>query len=200
MVLLFCILLLMIFCCFGIILSKNPIYSVISFIFIIICFSLILIVFLHQELLGLILIIVYAGAIAVVFLFVIMMLNIRLIEITSVLKGYLLLTFLFIFFLFLEIIFCFGFSISIVTVDNALTNNASPFIFNYVDSDLTYYIGYLLYNYFTLWIVLITLILLLAMVGSIVLTFKGNVFSRQQTISLQITQKHWLTVKSKCIY
>ena len=85
-------------------------------------------------------------------------------------------------------------------LDNNFIDNSNAFVFNYNDLDLPYYIGYLLYNYFTLWIFLITLILLLAMIGSIVLTFKGNVLSRQQTISLQITQKNWLIVKSKCIY
>jgi NADH:ubiquinone oxidoreductase subunit 6 (subunit J) len=73
----------MIFFAIGIILSKNPVYTVLSFILIIVCISIYLIGFLQNEFLGLVLLIVYAGAIAVLFLFVVMMLNIRLIELTK---------------------------------------------------------------------------------------------------------------------
>ena len=73
----------MVFFSIGIILSKNPVYTVLSFILIIVCISIYLIGFLQNEFLGLVLLIVYAGAIAVLFLFVVMMLNIRLIELTK---------------------------------------------------------------------------------------------------------------------
>jgi NADH:ubiquinone oxidoreductase subunit 6 (subunit J) len=73
----------MIFLAIGIILSKNPVYTVLLFILIIVCIGIYLVGFLQNEFLGLVLIIVYAGAIAVLFLFVVMMLNIRLIELTK---------------------------------------------------------------------------------------------------------------------
>jgi len=59
---------------------KNPILSILSFITIVISFSLLLIYTLNNDLLALVLILLYVGAIAIVFLFVVMMLNIKIIE------------------------------------------------------------------------------------------------------------------------
>lgn len=65
-----------------VIISKNPLHSIISLI-LVFC-NIILILLLHEiEFIALIFLIVYIGAIAVLFLFVVYMLNIKLIELNE---------------------------------------------------------------------------------------------------------------------
>src|ERR1044071_1799248 len=81
--------LIMIISSFCSILSKNIIQSILFLIFIFVQSSIIFI-YLGADFIGLIILIVYIGAIAVLFLFVIMMLNVRLLEIYSTFLIYLL--------------------------------------------------------------------------------------------------------------
>jgi len=128
--------------------SKNPLYSIISFIVIIIGFGMILIISLNQELLGLLLIIVYAGAISVVFLFIVMMLNIRVIEISKVLFGYLPLGILFIGILIYEIVILLNNSYFISTFyyDSRI---CLFFIDVFLSFDLIITLVFLIYNYYS---------------------------------------------------
>lgn len=84
-----------------VILSKNPVSSIISLIGIYILTS-ILFLFWGAEFLSIFLIIVYVGAIAILFLFVVMMLNIRIVEIHKSLSNYSPIGFFIILFFFLE--------------------------------------------------------------------------------------------------
>lgn len=86
-----------------VIFSKNIIQSVLNLIIVFFLCSL-LFIYLGAEFLGLIILIVYIGAIAVLFLFVVMMLNIRILEIYSILSAYIPLIF-FLSFIFLCEIF-----------------------------------------------------------------------------------------------
>jgi NADH-quinone oxidoreductase subunit J len=82
----------------GVICSKNAVQSVLYLILVFFLCS-IFFIYLGADFIGLIILIVYIGAIAVLFLFVVMMLNIRLLEVSSTLSTYLSLA------LFLSIIF-----------------------------------------------------------------------------------------------
>src|SRR5205085_7286088 len=68
--------------------SKNTVQSVLYLILVFLLCSL-LFIYLGADFIGLIILIVYIGAIAVLFLFVVMMLNIRLLEIASTFTVYL---------------------------------------------------------------------------------------------------------------
>jgi len=94
------LLLLIIISSLCVILSKNMIQSVLYLIIVYFLGSL-LFIYLGADFIGLILLIVYIGAIAVLFLFVIMMLNVRILEIYSTYSIYLPLA------VFLSIIFIF---------------------------------------------------------------------------------------------
>ena len=71
-----------------VIISKNTVQSVLYLILVFLLCSL-LFIYLGADFIGLILLIVYIGAISVLFLFVIMMLNVRILEIYSTYSIYL---------------------------------------------------------------------------------------------------------------
>lgn len=71
-----------IFCSLLVVLVTNPVHSVISLI-LVFCNVTFLLLYLGIEFLGIVFLIVYVGAIAVLFLFVVMMLNIRYVELTA---------------------------------------------------------------------------------------------------------------------
>jgi len=70
-----------------VIFSKNPVQSVL-FLVVVFCLSAQLLVMLEVDFLAMVLIIVYVGAIAVLFLFIVMMLNIRIVELSEILNRY----------------------------------------------------------------------------------------------------------------
>jgi NADH-quinone oxidoreductase subunit J len=84
-----CILLFaLLFCAMAVIYSKNPVHSILYLILVFFCSSCLLLLY-GLEFLALIFMIVYVGAIAVLFLFVIMMLNIRVLELSDDFLKYL---------------------------------------------------------------------------------------------------------------
>lgn len=58
---------------------RNPVYSVLSLI-VVFCCTTVVFLFLGLEFIAITLLVVYVGAIAVLFLFVVMMLNIKIVE------------------------------------------------------------------------------------------------------------------------
>ena len=70
-----------------VIFSRNPVQSVL-FLVVVFCLSAQLFVLLEVDFLAMVLIIVYVGAIAVLFLFIVMMLNIRVVELGEILNRY----------------------------------------------------------------------------------------------------------------
>lgn len=71
----------------GVIFSRNVVQSVLYLILVFFLCSL-LFIYLGADFIGLIILIVYIGAIAVLFLFVVMMLNIRVLELASTFSIY----------------------------------------------------------------------------------------------------------------
>ena len=149
-----------------VLISKNPVHSVL---FLILCFcnaAGILFLF-NAEFLGLIFIIVYVGAIAILFLFVVMMLNVKVYSSDNIIY-YLPFLLLLGFVLLLQIYLIF---------EKVFSNNTfwvvdSPYTFeNYIDNlNSIDVLGQCLYNYYLTCFLLAGLILLVAMVGAIVLT------------------------------
>lgn len=73
---------------FGVILSKNTMHSVLYLILVFFLSSLLLFV-VGAEFLAIILLIVYVGAISILFVFVVMLLNLRVVELYSTFLHYL---------------------------------------------------------------------------------------------------------------
>ena len=167
-----------------VLISKNPVHSVL---FLILCFcnaACILFLF-DSEFLGLIFIIIYVGAIAILFLFVVMMLNVKIYStINSI--YYIFFLFLGVFILSLQIYLVFEeiFSNSIFWSTN-LSYNFMNYMDNLTSIDV---LGQGLYNYYLCCFLLAGLILLVAMIGAIVLTLNFSSQRKNELSSRQLSR------------
>jgi NADH:ubiquinone oxidoreductase subunit 6 (subunit J) len=179
-----------------VILSKNPIFSVL---FLILCFcnvSCILFLF-NFEFLPISFLVIYVGAIAVLFLFIIMMINLKLAELSeNQTQFWPLIIFLCCLFVFemltlfrLEFPFIqiYDQSSSIFLLDFLTNFNAN---FNYINS-MFYFsnikmIAYALFNNYLYCFLFSGFVLLLAMVGAIVLTLQKQFVTKTQNVYIQI--------------
>jgi NADH-quinone oxidoreductase subunit J len=148
---------------FCVIFSKNIIQSVLYLILVFLLCSL-LFIYLGAEFIGLIILIVYIGAIAVLFLFVIMMLNIRVLELSSTFSIYLPLA------CFLSLLFFF----EIIYIYNLFFFEKFNQL-NYISWDIymnskIVALGDLLFNECFLLFIGATFLLFIAMIGAIILT------------------------------
>lgn len=156
--------------CFMVIFSKNSVTSVLYLIsvFILVSLNLLLI---GAEFLAILIIIIYIGAISILFLFVIMMLNLRIVEVYSSLVNIFPIGIFLALFSFAELFY-------IIKKDYYLLNFIynNYYELNVMDNNLVfsqsnlYLIGDLLFNHYNSLLVIAGLILLLAMVGAIILT------------------------------
>ena len=178
---------------FLVIYSINPIHSILSLI-LLFCSSSVFLLFINVEFLALMFIIIYVGAISVLFLFVIMMLNIKLIEVNDNLIKYLPISF-FIFLIFIfdfylifnqNLLFILDFSqLNYISWINLLNKKTSMEL-----------IGMILYTDFFSIFLLSSLILFISMIGPIVLTLVVEKNNKRQNIYEQINQKYNLKLKS----
>ncbi len=155
-----------------IIVSKNPIVSVLHLIMLFSSISCYLI-FLGINFIGLSYLLVYVGAVSILFLFILMLINIRISELISNTNNNIPLAILVILALFIPYN-----NLSPDTKTNYLdiTNiffvSSNNWDSNIVDVlDITS-IGNVMYTNYSLWLLITSIILLLAMVGSIVITIK----------------------------
>lgn len=169
-----------------IIITKNPIVSVL---YLILLFSSIscYLIFIGINFIGLSYLLVYVGAVSILFLFILMLINIRVSELISDTNNNIPLAILAILAFF-------------IPISNILPNNTTNIIKSDIQiSDLyesvtntgkTFYvssnnwdgslldindivsIGNIMYTSYSLWLIITSIILLLAMVGSIVITIK----------------------------
>jgi NADH-quinone oxidoreductase subunit J len=160
-----------IFCAVMVVFSKNPIHSVLYLILIFIntiCFFFLL----GVEYLSFVFLIIYVGAIAVLFLFVVMMLNIKIIEYNENFLKYLPIGGLLLCLLFFE--FCYIFNMDFLEnmrITFEFKDTVSVFWFDFIDeSDTLLLFAVILYTYYSHLLILAGLLLLLAMIGSIMLT------------------------------
>ena len=156
-----------------IIISKNPIYALLSLISVFFS-TIIILLMLNVEFLALIFLIIYVGAVAILFLFVIMMFNLKKLQerevplnlwysifvyLTLAPKAYYVIT---------QHIYKFLISKDL-RVRSSISNYPDLlYYFNYKTNDILIFSN-LLYNYYSYIFLLTGMILLTAMIGSIVL-------------------------------
>lgn len=173
---------------FLVVLSKNPVHSVL---FLILTFTLsaCVLLLLGVEFLGIIYIVVYVGAIAVLFLFVVMMLNIKLTELGSNLR-FLPLSGLVVLLLFLELFYIIQGEVGLgytLTYDSWVS---------YLDgvSNLEV-LGSVLFTYGVYYFLLSGIILFVSMVGTIVLTLSHELNVRRQEVYVQVGRDYRTAVQ-----
>jgi NADH:ubiquinone oxidoreductase subunit 6 (subunit J) len=165
-----------------IVLGINSIYSIFLLVFLF-TLSTGLLLLIECEFMALIFIIIYIGAISVLFLFIILMLDLK----TNIKKFYNYLPFI------NSIILIFLFSFLYLIIDN-LTKNyyINTFLFNF-NTNWLYKIecmtdlnalGQILYTHYVVEFLILGMILLLAVIGAVSLTFNGN---KKNSIYIQKT-------------
>nr|YP_009121379.1 NADH dehydrogenase subunit 6 [Thecamonas trahens]AJF36633.1 NADH dehydrogenase subunit 6 [Thecamonas trahens] len=177
--------------------AKNPIHSVL-FLILVFCNATGLLILLEVEFLAMIFLVVYVGAIAVLFLFVVMMLNIKIIELSENLFLYLPVG------AFIALIFLFEIFLVIDTDLMPVFTKTTGDIINFVDwtNKVTYtsniaQLGNIMYTYYFYLFLVASMILLVAMIGAIMLTLHRNKKVRRQEIYKQISRDFNKTVVVK---
>jgi len=164
---------------FMVVLSRNPVHSVL---FLILCFfnSAGIFLLLGAEFLAFILVIVYVGAVAVLFLFVVMMLDVEFKSITSTVISYLPIGMTIGFILLAELI------LVLFTWNRGSLKPMSYVTENIEQISNTEMLGMVLYTDNILFFQLAGLILLASMIGAIVLTVNHRPSAKRQNISAQV--------------
>ena len=172
---------------------SNAIHSIL-FLVLLFCNIIGILLLLGAEFLSLIFLIVYVGAIAVLFLFVIMMLNIKV-------NNYSLTKY--------KIILPLGSLITIVLVFQFLITINSifiPFKDNFSEkwiiwaNEYSFYtnievLGFILYTKYGFLFLLCSFILLIAMIGTIVLTMHQRIKTKKQNINIQLFRQSKESIK-----
>ena len=166
-----------------VILSKNPIHSVL-FLILVFFNTAILFLFSGAEFLAMILLIVYIGAVAVLFLFVIMMLDINTAKLRQSFLNYLPIGLFVGFVILLELLYVVSQSKLNFLSKNITENKITNEIF-----ENTKIIGNVLYTDYFLLFQLSGIILLVAMIGAILLTLRKREGAKKQNIYKQILKK-----------
>jgi len=169
-----------------IIITKNPVVSVLYLILLFASISCYLIL-IGVKFIGISYLLVYVGAVSILFLFILMLINIRISELISDTNNNIPLAIIAI------IAFFIPFSNLVPDASNNLSGNNFEFsslLKNIVNKDQIYYvtsnswdgnlvditdiisIGNIMYTSYSIWLIITSIILLLAMVGSIVITLK----------------------------
>ena len=157
-----------------VILNKNP---VVSLLFLILLFGGVssYLIFIGMNFIGLSYLIIYIGAISILFLFILMLIDIRISELQNVNKNSLILAII------IGVIMSFSFlQSSIYTSEIDITNNISfvssnDWNGNLIDTNHISNIGNIIYTNYNIWLIITGFILLLAMVGTIVITLKNKI-------------------------
>lgn len=186
--------------------ARNPVHSVL-FLILVFFNAAGLLILLGLDFFAMIFLVVYVGAIAVLFLFVVMMLNIKLAEINEKKLRYLpiggLLGILFLFEMFLIVD-----NDLIPLLSNSKATNANNiaqlYLLDFTDWSAILEtvtninaVGQLIYTYYFYFLLLASLILLVAMIGAIVLTMHKGVNVKRQEVFEQNTREFAKTITKK---
>lgn len=167
-----------------IIVTKNPVISVL---FLILLFSSIAcyLILLGVKFIGISYLLVYVGAVSILFLFILMLINIRVSELISDTKNNIplalvtILTFVVLFTTVMPEISVksgmmglYTFLQDIVNTDNIEYVTSKNWDGNLLDNTDIISIGNIMYTSYSIWLLITSIILLLAMVGAIVITIK----------------------------
>lgn len=172
-----------------IIVTKNPVISVL---FLILLFSSIAgyLILLGVKFIGISYLLVYVGAVSILFLFILMLINIRVSELISDTNNNIplaLLTILTFVVLFTTVMpdvsvnygmmgkQVYTFLQDIVNTDNLQYVTSKNWDGNLVDNTDIISIGNIMYTSYSIWLLITSIILLLAMVGAIVITIKQKI-------------------------
>ena len=166
-----------------VIISKNPIHSVL-FLILVFFNTSILFLFSNAEFLAMVILIVYIGAVAVLFLFVIMMLDINITKLRQTFLNYLPIGLFVGFIILLELFYVVSQSKLNFAQTSSIDNNISSQIL-----DNTRIIGNILYTDYFLLFQISGIILLVAMIGAIFLTIRKREGIKKQNIYKQILKK-----------
>jgi len=175
---------LIIFSVFMVVHSSNPIHSVL-FLILVFCNSAGIVLMLQAEFLAMVFVVVYVGAIAVLFLFVVMMLNIKSVELNYSVLSYLPIGGLIVVLLTVQISLLLYKNLSNVTNDDFSYNLWVEYYNSITNMEV---IGQLLYTYYFDLFLMCGMILLVAMIGAIVLTLTHRNQVKRQNIFDQISR------------
>jgi NADH-quinone oxidoreductase subunit J len=171
---------------FIIVIVNNPIYSIFYLIVVFINAAIILMLS-GIHFLGLVLLIVYLGAVVVLFLFIVMLLNIKVLELRRVVNFYPFISICFI------NIFIFFSSLNHDFLLNIFSFNLNFFNLFFVDWSMLFYnigsfktIAFLMYTLYFLNFILAGFILFVSMLGAIVLTISQTKTIKKQNYLNQI--------------
>jgi NADH-quinone oxidoreductase subunit J len=179
------LLFLFVLCTVFVLISENPVHSVL-FLILTFCISAAILFIFNVEFLGLIFIIIYVGAIAILFLFVVMMLNVKINSFISFIKVPFILFLSFILFLTL-----FYFLNGLFFYDHNVITFESPYkIFNFLIDNLGNIdvLGQILFNNFLSCFLIAGLILLVAMVDAISLTLNYRSERKNELVIRQLSR------------
>jgi NADH-ubiquinone oxidoreductase chain 6 len=160
-----------------IIISKNPIVSVLHLIVLFSSISCYLI-FLGAKFIGLSYLLVYVGAVSILFLFILMLINIRVSELISDTNNNIplaILTILGFFIPYNKILpdTKIAYNLDILNKDKIISIvSSNNWDSNLIDTYDIINIGNVMYTSLSMWLIITSIILLLSMVGSIVITVK----------------------------
>ena len=170
---------LLIFTCFKVITSSNPVLSAVNLVFSFFL-SAVLWLLLGAEFLSIILILVYVGAVMVLFLFVVMMLDINIAKKTAAYIKYLPLGIAV--FIAFNVLIIYFFINTFENIDyNAVKN------IEIISDSNTQNLGYLLFTKYIIEFEIAGLILLLGIISAIVLTYRKNPKNKYQNPNKQIS-------------
>lgn len=169
-------------CAIGVVNARNPVHAVL---FLVMVFANVasMLLILGLEFIALVYLVVYIGAIAVLFLFVVMMLNVKLVELSTSIFNYLPLN--------IVVTFLLGYQISYLVYStfhplDSIDLLSSVFIMDNITSFSNIQLfgqNLFLFNFFPF--IITAVILLVAMIGSILLTLSHVSMIRRQEIYAQ---------------
>ena len=165
-----------------VVVSKNAVHSVFFLILDFISVSCLFIV-IGAEFLGMIMLIVYVGAVAVLFLFVVMMLNVSFTKVKEGFSTHLPIGLLVSLIVFLEILVVLG---GWKYKDDVVTTSSIVLKKNITNTEA---LGNLLYTDYIYLFQIAGMILLVAMIGAIVLTFRKREGIKRQNVFEQISKE-----------
>jgi NADH-quinone oxidoreductase subunit J len=171
-----------------VILSSNPVYSAL-FLILVFFNSGLLILLLDLEFLALIFILIYIGAIMVLVLFVIMMLDIKQTTVYLNMSYYYFISGFFLIILGCEFLYFISLDLTHFQIDTNLFYNYLNWFALILEVSSIKNLGVYLYTYFSFFLLVAGLILLVAMLGAISLTLEDttvNTHSKQQQLFEQL--------------
>jgi len=172
----------------GVIFSKNPIYSIL-FLILVFLNIIIFITLCEAEFLALIFLIVYIGAIAILFLFIVMMLNLKILEFNDSFIRYIPLATLVILILFFEVYFILN------RIFYSVIYNQFNYLIIFENNYNLELLSYLLYTYYFIFFIFLSFILLISIISVISLTLQKSIKYKSQKFYKQIFINFYKTSK-----